>query len=67
MQAEKLQQTAGLLAICLGVRLDAGNIDMACFCLKTWILQAASEYNVGMYRIQGCVFKRTEKQGIKRP
>jgi len=51
----------------LEAALEAGNIDTACFCLRSWIMQAASEHNVGMCNFQGCVFKRTEKQGIRRP
>eukprot|EP00983_Pelagomonas_calceolata_P039842 1137359-Pelagomonas_calceolata.AAC.2 len=51
----------------LEVALEAGNIDTACFCLRSWIMQAASEHTVGMCRVQGCVFKRTEKQGIRMP
>mmetsp|Transcript_418 Transcript_418/g.1002 ORF Transcript_418/g.1002 Transcript_418/m.1002 type:complete len:905 (+) Transcript_418:594-3308(+) len=63
---EELERNLEML-VQLEAALDAGNIDTACFCLRSWIMQAASEQTVGMYRVQACVFKRTEKHGIKRP
>eukprot|EP00983_Pelagomonas_calceolata_P003682 120682-Pelagomonas_calceolata.AAC.1 len=51
----------------LEAALDAGNIDIACLCLRSWMMQAVSEQTVGINRVQGCVFQRTEKHGIRRP
>lgn len=51
----------------LETALDAGSVDTACFCLRSWIMQAATEEHVGMYKYKDCIFKRTEKQGIRRP
>eukprot|EP00983_Pelagomonas_calceolata_P108070 1159415-Pelagomonas_calceolata.AAC.5 len=51
----------------LEAALEAGNVDTACFCLRSWIMQAASGHHVGMCKVQDCIFKRTEKRGIRRP
>jgi len=51
----------------LEAALEAGNVDTACFCLRSWIMQAATEPHVGMCKMQQCIFRRTEKHGIRRP
>eukprot|EP00983_Pelagomonas_calceolata_P061116 1146677-Pelagomonas_calceolata.AAC.1 len=51
----------------LEAALEAGNVDTACFCLRSWITQAASKHQVAMCKVQDCIFKRTEKRGIRRP
>eukprot|EP00983_Pelagomonas_calceolata_P055995 1144406-Pelagomonas_calceolata.AAC.3 len=63
---EELEKHLEML-VQLEAALDAGNIDTACFCLRSWMIQAARAHNIGMYRVQGCVFKGTGKQGIRRP
>ncbi len=35
--------------------VDAGNVDTGAFCLRSWIMQAASEHCVGMSKCQICI------------
>eukprot|EP00983_Pelagomonas_calceolata_P014336 456552-Pelagomonas_calceolata.AAC.1 len=51
----------------LEAALEAGNVDTACFCLRSWIMQAANKYHVGMCKVQDYIFQRFQKRGIRRP
>jgi len=46
---------------------DAGNVDTAAFCLRSWIMQAASEHCVGMSKFQTCIFRKSAGGGVRRP
>lgn len=47
--------------------VDAGNVDTAAFCLRSWIVQAASEHCVGMTKFQTCIFRKTAGGVVRRP
>ncbi len=47
--------------------IDTGNVDTAAFCLRSWIVQAASKHCVGMSKFQTCIFRKTAGGGLRRP
>ena len=47
--------------------VDAGNVDTAAFCLRSWIWQAASEHCVDMTKFQTCIFRKNDKGVRRRP
>jgi len=47
--------------------IDARNVDSAAFCLRSWIMQAASEHCVGMSKFQTCIFRKSAGWGVRRP
>jgi len=47
--------------------IDAGNLDTAAFCLRSWIMQAASEHCVGVSKFHTCIFPMSAGGGVRRP
>ncbi len=47
--------------------IDARNVDTAAFCLRSWIMQAASEHCVGMSKFQTWIFRKSAGGGVGKP
>jgi len=64
---EQLEMNVGLQIQFEAAVDDAKNVDTAAFCLRSWIIQAASEHCVGMSKFQTCIFHKSADEGLSRP